>query len=85
MKTPTLLTDDPAQEDLLQKYNERVERLSQQNRVIKNCIDAGILTTVDVGQFFMTKHTDECSFLSKQRDLEQDNGHSSDLDQRESG
>ena len=32
MKTPTLLTDDPAQEeDLLQMYQERVERLSQQN------------------------------------------------------
>ena len=25
MKTPTPLTDDPAQEDLLQKYQERVE------------------------------------------------------------
>ena len=29
-----------AQEDLLQKYQERVERLSQQHRVIKICIDA---------------------------------------------
>ena len=36
-----------------------MERLSQQNRVIKICIDAGFLTTVDVGQYFMTKHTDE--------------------------
>ena len=35
MKTSTLSTDDPAQEDLLQKYQQRVERLSQQNRVIK--------------------------------------------------
>ena len=34
-KTPIPLTDDLAQEDLLQKYQERVERLSQQNRVIK--------------------------------------------------
>ena len=49
MKTPTLSTDDLAQEDLLQKYEERVERLSQQNRVIKFCIDTGFLTTVDVG------------------------------------
>ena len=39
------LTDDPAQEDLLQKYQERSERLSQQNRVIKFCSDAGFLTT----------------------------------------
>ena len=35
MKTPTPLTDDPAQEDRLQKYQEGVERHSQQNRVIK--------------------------------------------------
>ena len=47
MKTPTHSTDDPAQEDLLQKYQERVERLSQQNRV-KFCLDAGFLTTVGV-------------------------------------
>ena len=36
MKTPTPSTDDPAQEDLLQKYQERVDKLSQQSRVIKN-------------------------------------------------
>ena len=35
MKTPTSSTEDPAQEDLLQKYQERVERVSQQNRVIE--------------------------------------------------
>ena len=58
MKTPTPSTDDPAQEDLLQKYQERVERLSQQNRVIKFCTDAGFLTTVDVGQYLMTKDTE---------------------------
>ena len=34
MTTPTPSTEVPAQEDLLQKYKERVERLSQQNRVI---------------------------------------------------
>ena len=59
--TKTLIpsTDDPAQEDLLQKYQERVERLSQQDRVINISTDAGLLTTVEVGQYFMTKHTDE--------------------------
>ena len=61
MKAPTLSTDDPAQEDRLQKYQERVERFSQQNRVIKICIDAGFLTTVEVGQYFMTKDTEESS------------------------
>ena len=61
MKTPTPSTDDPAPEDLLQKYQERVERPSQQNRVIKICTDAGFLTTVDVGQYFMTQDTEEFS------------------------
>ena len=61
MKTPGASTKDPAQEDLLQKYQERMERLSQQNRVIKICTDAGFLKTVDVGQYFMTKHTEEFS------------------------
>ena len=60
MKTPTLSTDDPAQ-DLLQKYQERVDRLSPQNRVIKFCTDAGFMTTVEVGQYFMTKDTEEFS------------------------
>ena len=61
MKTPAPSTDDPAQEDLLQRYQERVERLSQQDRVMKFCTDAGFLTTVDVGQYFMTKDTEEFS------------------------
>ena len=40
-------------------HKDRVERLSQQNRVINFCTDAGSLTTVEVGQYFLTKHTDE--------------------------
>ena len=49
-KTQTLLTDDPAQEeDLLQRYQERVQKLSRQDKVIKLCADAGFLTTVEVG------------------------------------
>ena len=59
--TPTPSIEIPAQENLLQKYKERVERLSQQDRVIKMCTDAGFLTTVEVGQNFMTKDTDEFS------------------------
>ena len=57
----SLLIDDPAQEDLLKKYQERVERLPQQNRVIKFSTDAGFLTTVDVRQYFMTKDTEKIS------------------------
>ena len=59
--TPKLSIEIFAQEDLLQKYQERAERLSQQNRAIKFCIGGGFLTTVDVGQYFMTKDTEEFS------------------------
>ena len=57
------LTDDSAQpeEDLLQRYKERIEKLSQQDRVSKFCTDAGFLTTVGVGQYFMTKDSEEIS------------------------
>ena len=61
MTTPTPSTEVPAQEGLLQKYKERVGRLSQQERLIKLCTDAGCLTTVEVGQYFMTKDTEEFS------------------------
>ena len=63
MKTNILLTDDLAQEeDLLQRYRERIEKLSQQDRLSKCCTDAGFLTTVEVGQwYFMTKDAEEVS------------------------
>ena len=62
-KDNRLLTYDPAQqeEDLLQRYKERIEKLSQQDRVRKFCTDAGFLTTIDVGQHFMTKDTEDFS------------------------
>ena len=60
MKTNIPLTDDPAQEDnLLRRNRKRIEKLSQQDRVSKFCTDAGFLTTVEVGQYFITKHTTE--------------------------
>ena len=64
MTTPTPSTEVPAQEDLLQKYKERVERLPQQDRVIKICTDAGFLTTVEVGQYSMTKDTEQFSHFT---------------------
>ena len=38
-----------------------MERLSQRDRVIEICTDAGFLTTVGVGQYFMAKDTEEFS------------------------
>ena len=59
IKTNIPLTDDPAkEEDLLQIYKERIEKLSQPDKLSKFCTDAGLLTTVEVGQYFMTKDTE---------------------------
>ena len=59
IKTDVLLdSDDRAHKDLpLRKYVERIEKPSQQDKLIKFCMDAGFLTTVEVGQYFMTKDT----------------------------
>ena len=62
IKTNIPLNDDPAhEENLLQGYRERIEKLSQLDRLSKFCTDAGFLTTVEVGQYFMTKDTEEFS------------------------
>ena len=51
-----LENDDPEfQNFLLQRYEERIERLSQTDRVSKFCMDAGFLSVVEIGQYFMTK------------------------------
>ena len=50
--------DDPANQDLLlQQYGERIEKLSQQDKLSKFCMDAGFLSVVENGQYFMTKDT----------------------------
>ena len=62
MKTHMPLNDALAHEEyLLQRYRERIEKLSQQDRSSKFCADAGFLTTVEVGQYFMTKDTEKFS------------------------
>ena len=54
--------DDRARKDLLlQQYGERSEKLSQQDRLSKFCMDAGFLNVVEIGQYFMTKDTAEFS------------------------
>ena len=42
---------------LWQQYEERIEMLSQENKVSKFCMDAGFVHVVEVGQYFMTKDT----------------------------
>ena len=57
--TPRPSIEIPALENLLQKHEERVEKLPQPDQLIEICTDAGFLKTVEVGHYFMTKHTDE--------------------------
>ena len=53
-----LENDDPAYQNfLLQQNEERIERLSQQDKLSKFCMDAGFLSAVENGQYFMTKDT----------------------------
>ena len=61
MTTPTPSSEVPTQEISVQKYRERMEKLQQPDRVIKICTDAGFLTRVEIGQYFMTKDTEEFS------------------------
>ena len=43
-----LENDDPAYQNfLLQQYEERIERLSQQDKLSKFCMDAGFLSVVE--------------------------------------
>ena len=55
-----LENDDPAYKNfVLQQCEERIEKLSQTDKVSKFCVDAGFLSVVEVGQYFMTKDTGE--------------------------
>ena len=45
----------------MQRHEERIKNLSQQDRLSKFCKDAGFLNVVEIGQYFMTKDTEEFS------------------------
>ena len=58
-----LENDIPSHQNLLlQRYEERIEMLSQENKVGKFCMDAGFVHVVEIGQYFMTKDTGEQFF-----------------------
>ena len=63
IKTEVLLDyDDPAFSNfLLQQNEERIENLSQQDKLSKFCMDAGFLNVFEIGEHFMTKYTAEFS------------------------
>ena len=58
-----LENDIPSHQNLLlQQYEERIKLLSQESKVSKFCMDAGFVHVVEVGQYFMTKDTEEQLF-----------------------
>ena len=72
-----LENDIPSHQNLLlQRYEERIKLLSQENKVSKFCMDAGFIHVVEVGQYFMTKdigdfrhfHTVACREFTLPRD-----------------
>ena len=68
-EVPVDCDDTAYQNFLLQQHGERIEKLSQQDKLSKICTDAGFLSVVENGQYFMTKHTAkshtiQCSGLS---------------------
>ena len=61
---PFNIDDHAHKELLLQRYGERIEKLSQQDRLGKFCVDAGFLNVVEIGQYSMTKDTTEFSHFT---------------------
>ena len=62
-EVPLDCDDLPRKDFLSQQYGERLEKLSQQDKLSKFCMDAGFLNIVEIGQYFMTKDTAEFSQL----------------------
>ena len=57
--------DDEANQDfLLQQCGERIEKLSQQDKLSKFCMDAGFLNVDEIGQYFDDRH---CRILTFHR------------------
>ena len=64
-----LENDDPAKQNyLLQRYEDRIEKLSQTDRVSKFCMDAGFISVVAIGQYFMTEDTGEQFYVKACRE-----------------
>ena len=53
---------------LLQRYEERIKLLSQENKVSKFCMDAGFTHVVEIGQYFMIEDTEEQFFTGVHRE-----------------
>ena len=64
-----LENDIPSHQNLLlQRYEERIKLLSQENKVSKFCMDEGLKHVVEIGQYFMTEDTEEQFFAKACRE-----------------
>ena len=55
-----LQNDDPSHHKIRwQQYEERIRSLAQESKVSKFCMEAGFVHVVEMGQYFMTKDTDD--------------------------
>ena len=58
-----LQNENPLNHQILwQQYIERIESLSPESKVSKFCMDVGFIHVVEIGQYFMTKDTEEQFF-----------------------
>ena len=71
IKTEVPLENDiPSHQNfVLQRYEERIKLLSQENKVSKFCMDAGFIHFAEIGQHFMTKNTEEQFFARDCREF----------------
>ena len=61
-QTP-LHNENPMNDQIIwQQYTQQVESLSPENKVSKFCKEAGFMRVVEIGQYFMTKDTEEQFF-----------------------
>ena len=58
-EVPLEIDDPEYQNFILQRYEVRIERLSQTDKVSKFCMEAGFISVVEIGQYFMTKDNGE--------------------------
>ena len=64
-----LMNDIPEHQNLqVQIYEERIDLLSQEDKVSKFSMDAGFVHVVEIGQYFMTKDTQERFFAWRCRE-----------------
>ena len=60
VKAEALAREEPEDSNiLLQKYFQQVQRLSPENRLSKFCKEAGFMSVVEVGQYFVTRNASE--------------------------